>query len=476
MNCTEHAAVCIGLLLFGLLFPVYAEEEGILYGGPPSPEEIALRQAGLSGIGLTFINGDPFFRIQLQPEVDLGKIGVGLDVVLLYNPDAEEDEDKIVAEDGEKWDNFSTILRLVRYIRYGHLNEPLYARFGELDYVTIGHGFIMSGYSNYDRRGLRLNVSHKTRKYGVETVINNLGDPTIFGGRVFIRPLQREGGTPIINRLEFGGAYLTDIDPNLIPDIEGDAATIDEDPLIALGVDVGLPIITTKFLSLTLYDDLAFLNTKRKRIENEAGVVEIETETATGNAVGAALTIINALFKVEYRTFGEGFIPTIFDYTYEAATAATAPDFLGLEMDDDKGESRRGYFALAAWRPIPKVDLLGTFEDYTNSDPKLYLGLTESGLVERLSLRAFYVKRNIGEPDPGYPDAEGSEDPGFFEDLFRLDDKSAFTVRIGYEIFPSLELAIIREYRFQQVEDAEGETRFTPIQKTSFEAGLKLNF
>ena len=26
--------------------------------------------------------------------------------------------------------------------------------FGELEYLTIGHGSIMSGYSNYDRRGV----------------------------------------------------------------------------------------------------------------------------------------------------------------------------------------------------------------------------------------------------------------------------------------------------------------------------------
>ena len=471
MNRNKQSAVCVGILLLVCVLPIYGQAEpgkvlqavgeASLYGGPPTPEELALRQTGLSGLGLTFIDGDPFFRVQLQPDLNFGKIGVGLDVVLLYNPDPDlrpdgTEEDKILAEDGEEWDDVSTILRVIRYVRYGHLSDPFYARFGDLNYVTIGHGFIMSGYSNYDRRGLRLNLSTKTKKIGVETVINNLGNPTVLGGRVYLRPFQKEeGGTPLLNRLEIGGTYLTDIDPD--PQAE------DEDPLIALGVDVGIPIINSKLLRLDLYDDIAFLNTKPK--ENEPG----QTETAMGNAVGLGLSIPKALFKIEYRIFDDGFRPTIFDYTYDSS-----PAFLGMDTEEGEDEAKKGYFSMLAWRPISKVDLLATFEDYDNTEPKLYVGLTESGLVDRLSFRAFYVKRNIGEPNPD------GEDPDFFEDLFDLDDKSAFIVQIGYEVLPSLELAVIREYRFQQIQvagdDGEEETTFEPIQKTSVEIGFKLNF
>ena len=114
-----------------------AGETVLSYGGPPDPEDIVLRQVGLSGIGFTWIDGDPFLRFQLQPEIDLGKVGFGLDVVLLYNAFAEEEERKILAEDGETWDDISTLLRTVRYLRYGHPSESFYTRFGELDYVTI---------------------------------------------------------------------------------------------------------------------------------------------------------------------------------------------------------------------------------------------------------------------------------------------------------------------------------------------------
>ena len=373
-----------------------------------------LRKGELSGFGFTFINGEPFLRFQLQPEIDLGKVGVGLGLVLLYSS-SDDDEHTIFAEDGETWDDISTILRVVRYVRYGHLSEPFYARFGAIDYATIGHGFIMSGYSNYDRRGLRLNLSTETKKVGFETIINNVGAPTVFGGRIFARPLQREeGGIPLLNSLEFGATYLTDIepDPNLIPG---------GDPLIALGADIGFPLVHNKTLRLDLYDDVAVLNTKANTAE-----IEGTNDVAIGNAIGIGVSLAQAFFKVEYRTFGERFYPTIFDYTYDAAKGI-GPDFLGMDEADSEGQARQGYFSMLAVKPIPQVNLIATFEDYTTTEPKLYAGITESGIADRVSFRAFYIKRNIGEPDPGFPEKDGSEDPDFFTDLFRLDSKSAFT-------------------------------------------------
>ncbi len=478
MNRNKHFAVWIGFLLLVFTLPIYGQKEATtLYGGPPDPEELMLGQGGISGLGLTVIDGAPYYRTQLQPDIDLGKIGFGLDIVLLYTPDPGVDEagkerPKIRAEDGEEWDNLSTFLRTIRYVRYGHLRDAFYAQFGELDYVTIGHGFIMSGYSNYDRRGLRLNVSTKSKKFGVETMINNLGRPVVLGGRAYFRPLQKEGGIPLLSRLEIGGTYLTDIDPNLIPDQKDKPATINEDPLIALAGDVGIPLLDNRLLRLDLYDDLAFLNTKRAFNDKTGKVSE---EIVKGNAVGLGLSILNALFKVEYRTFEEGFRPTVFDYTYESAIVAV-PQFLGRESEK-KEEAKRGFFSMLAWQPVSKFHLLGTFEDYDNSEPKLYAGITESGVVPQMSFRAFYTKRDIGEPDAGYPEKKGSKDPNFFEDLFRLDEKSAFTIRIGYQVHPRfpLEVAIIREYRFQQVE-VDGETGFKPIHKTSFELGFNLNF
>ena len=148
---TDIIAWIIGILTFLLILPTstLAQEDQAL----TKLEQPDFLTSGLYGGGLTFINGDAYVRLQLQPDIPLGKVGIGLDLILLYNPYAEGDEPEILAEDGETWNSPSTWLRLVRYVRYGRPYDPFYLRFGELDYLTIGHGSIMSGYSNYDRAG-----------------------------------------------------------------------------------------------------------------------------------------------------------------------------------------------------------------------------------------------------------------------------------------------------------------------------------
>ena len=451
----------IGIFIFFFILPT----------STPAQEDQALTEleqpdfltSGLYGGGLTFINGDAYVRLQLQPDIPLGQVGIGLDLILLYNPYAEGDEPQILAEDGEAWDNPSTWLRLIRYVRYAQPYDPFHFRFGELDYLTIGHGSIMSGYSNYDRRGLRLNLRNPENRYGIETMVNDVGNPSIFGGRGFYRPFQREENNNPLARFELGATYLTDINPNL--------QEVGEEPLSAVGLDVGFPIVETSTFRLDLYDDIAFLNTlPEENAPTEIALTaenQVTTNLAWGNAVGVGFSFTQTLFKIEYRTFGDGYIPSVFDYTYESAKSLSPepnmPQFLGLEANT---EPRRGFFSQFIWHPLPQIHFMGTFEDYTNSEPKLYMAVSESGLVPRFSVRAFYTKRDIGE---------GGE-THFFGDLFDLDEKSAFSVEVRYEVFPPVVTTVTREYTFRRVETAEGISQFEPIHKTSFMVGVSTDF
>ena len=451
----------IGFFIFFFILPT----------STPAQEDQALTEleqpdfltSGLYGGGLTFINGDAYVRLQLQPDIPLGKASIGLELILLYNPYAAGDEPQILAEDGEAWDNPSTWLRLIRYVRYAQPYDPFHFQFGELDYLTIGHGSIMSGYSNYDRRGLRLNLRNPENRYGIETMVNDVGNPTIFGGRGFYRPFQREENNNPLTRFELGATYLTDINPNL--------QEVGEEPLSAVGLDVGFPIFETSAFRLDLYDDIAFLNTlPEENTPTEIALTaenQVTTNLAWGNAVGVGFSFTQTLFKIEYRTFGDGYIPSVFDYTYESAKSLSAepnmPQFLGLEANT---EPRRGFFSPFIWHPLPQVHFMGTFEDYTNSEPKLYMALSKAGLVPRFSVRAFYTKRDIGE---------GGE-THFFGDLFDLDEKSAFSVEVRYEVFPPVVTIATREYTFRRVETSDGISQFEPIHKTSFMVGVSTDF
>ena len=456
--------VAIGVLIFAFAAHLYAQdapmEEELLTG---AVETRPLAKGGLADSGFTFIDGNAYVQLQLQPDIPIGKLGLGLDLVVLYNPFAEGSEPRFLAEDGEDWNSPSTWLRLIRYIRYGQPNETFHFRFGELDYLTIGHGSIMSGYSNYDRRGVQLNLRSSDNRYGVETMLNDFGAPTIFGGRTFFRPFQRAENNNLLTRFEVGATYLTDIAPNV--------QEIDEEPLIALGADVGFPIFETGTFRLNVYDDVVFLNTAENRDRegsptesnrDQGGSPTGTTRLTWGNAIGIGFAWTQAVFKLEYRLFSDGYIPSVFDYTYESAKTGLprteGPQFLGVETDI---AARRGYFSQLIWQPLPQFYFLGTFEDYTDSEPKLYVGITESGIVPRLSTRVFYTKRDIGE----------GGDTNFFIDLFDLDEKSAFSVELRYAIYPPLETTILHEYRFRRVE-----TGFEPIHKTSVMLGVKREF
>ena len=474
----------IGVLIFFLILPTSTPAE-------EDPGLAALQQpdyltSGLYGGGLTFIGTSPYIQLQAQPDISLGKVGIGLDLVVLYNPYATDTGSQFLAEDGESWDSPSTWLRLIRYVSYAQPYDPFYFRLGELDYLTIGHGSIMSGYSNYDRRGLQVNLRKFNNRYGVETMLNDLGHPIIFGGRLFYRPFLRPENNNFLTRFELGGTYLTDIDPN--------PQEVGEDPLIALGVDAGFPLIERSTFRLDLYNDFAALNTLAPKPEDmfEEPEEALETESvvqqptrrlesapiggedatpakefAWGNAVGVGFTFTKAIFKLEYRVLSEGYIPSVFDYTYESAKSLAPepemPDFLDLETSN---EQRRGFFSQFMWKPGEHFHLFGTFEDYNNSSPKLYMVVSESGLVPRLRVRALYTKRDIGEGD----------ETNFFADLFNLDEKSAFRLEIGYAIYPPVETIVIREYRFRRVETEEGVSQFEPIHKTSFMVGLRIDF
>ena len=469
--------------IFLLILPTLTAAEDKALSAMEQPNFLT---SGLYGGGLTFIGTSPYIQLQAQPDIPLGKVNIGLDLVFLYNPYATDADSRFLAEDGESWDSPSTWLRLIRYVSYGQPYDPFYFRFGELDYLTIGHGSIMSGYSNYDRRGLSLNFRKSNNRTGAETVLNDFGNPTIFGGRVFHRPFLRAEpeNNNFFTRFELGATYLTDINPDL--------QEVGEIPLTALGADAGFPIIERSTFRLDLYNDITVLHTladpeevvpeeplelepveQKSATRLESGPIggDTTTEEATefvwGNAVGVGLALPKAIFKVEYRILGDGYIPSVFDYTYHSAKTLSPdpdmPEFLGLETNV---EQRRGFYTQLFLRPTPQIQFLGTLEDYNIGNPKLYMAVAGIDLIPRFGFRLLYTKRDIGE----------GEDTNFFRDLFNLNEKSAFIVETSYEVFPPIVTIVTREYRFRRVETAEGISQFEPIHKTSFMVGIRADF
>ena len=116
-----------------------------------------------------------------------------------------------------------------------------------------------------------------------------------------------------------------------------------------------------------------------------------------------------------------------------------------------------------------KIDIIST-----NKSVYGYLAISgKFNLKSQWGSYSINTKANIGG---SYQDEEGKMvNPSFFTDLFRLkDEKSALTLRIGYEILEvpggyPIEVSVLRQFSFRPNEDGI----YQSIKKTSFEIGLK---
>ena len=158
------------------------------------------------GLGATYINGQPYYLINFEPDVSFGNFGIGLDVNLRYDSNG-----KLRPE----YTSFADYLRLIRYARWAQKGDPLYVRIGELDNALLGHGFIMEGYQNsssYDLRKTGMELDLDFNQFGIESMTSDLAHAGITGVRGYLKPLKLTplDKIPVINNFEIGATYVTD--------------------------------------------------------------------------------------------------------------------------------------------------------------------------------------------------------------------------------------------------------------------------
>ncbi len=360
----------------------------------------------MGGIGFTSIDDENYLTFIFRPEIALGKVGVGLNIALLYNTETGHIRSK-------DWDSSYDYFRLLRYVRYGRKYDPVYARVGTLDAARIGHGFIVNYYSNevhYDERKIGLVFDLDFGSFGFESMTNNLGRAEIFGGRAYFRPLRKVVTIPMIKNIAFGASYVTDIDP--------DVSRNTDDALSVVGVDVELPLIRSKIFNSMLYYDIA-------------QIIDYGSGHAAGISadLGSLLGLLDVHAKFERRWLGKEFLPTYFGPFYEIERAqmgmyTTNP--LIHSKSDSLGfitEKTRGYFG-EIWGDILKtIRLIGMFQrldDQPNSGV-LHFG-AEAPNLPVVAARATYDKIGIEK----------------MRDVFTLDSRSVARVGVGYKIKPYL--------------------------------------
>lgn len=435
------------VILFVVLFfgytGLYAQiaEGGLSYMGSSS-------NILYGGIGLTTIASESgtntYFNVHLRPELAFGKLGVGLNINLLFNTQTGE----LRKED---WNKPEAWLQQIRYLRWGRKFDPLYVKAGTIDAARLGHGSIMNYYSNaaaWDNRKFGAEFDVDFGIAGFETVTSNFARSELIAGRGYVRPLRNVMPVPILKNLTFGGTYARDFDP--------DAGSATDDAVTAYGFDAELPVIKNSTFGLYFYYDWAQI----------AGYSHAEQQSrtfGTGQFVGVAADIGSLLglaefhAKFERRWLGKEFAPAFFDAFYEVYRFYAG----GSKTDQllKKTEETRGWFG-EFWGKVldDRIRLLGmyAFLDDQSESGILHFALDAPDVIPVLAMHATYDKAGINTVG----------------DVFSLDNRSIARVGVGYKINPFLIMYLDYIWTFE--ETSPGSKEYQPQER--FEPKLVLAY
>jgi len=385
------------------------------------------QQSVMGGVGMTVIDGKPYYLFHLMPDLAFGKWGIGLDVNIRVGQDG-----KVRHEDFK--DAYS-YLRLLRYIRYGQKSEPLYARVGAIDYARLGHGSIIYLYRNtasYDLRKVGIEFDADFEKGGLESMYSDVAGGGVLGLRGFVRPLQFGQGAsiPILGNLELGGTFASDFNSDAnrtwgdavgtIKNAEGGGV------LSIVGLDLGLPLLTHEYIGSTLYADYSKI-----------------LSYGSGAAVGLdlrlrGLGIVTLDAKYERRFVGDHYLPSYFDpfYERERYQVIDTNHFASKAQLLKSTEAFEGYFGEVLVSILGTFNILGGYQSPVGSKNAgtLHLELEAGDALPGILLSGGYDKKHIGA-------------------IFKLDNNSLIHAQVGYKPAPNLIVSVLYQWTFTEVRD-----------------------
>lgn len=334
------------------------------------PEGTNYRMSG--AVGTVMVGNEIYSQVRLRPQINIGKLGFGLDVDLLI-----DSEGKVRKED---WDTWQDYVNKIYFISWGRRKDPFYFKVGSIPDYTLGHGLIFDHYSNMLRYpevknvGAYVGINTPFSGLGFEAYTHNVHENEILAGRVHINPLALTE-MPLLEKLKIGvnvgidrnqyGKYK-DKDGDKIPDVY-DKFPNDEfhwldtdDDGIADGVDIDIngngvldhpnnnpyvaqwfPDIVSQTTTGYLFDTNVVQDTVQAYpkddevlvysldyqlplVEGDLFSLENYGEVAMIDGYGSGVIFpgFSSKFlifdaKVEFRNFGKQFLPGYFDRLYD---------------------------------------------------------------------------------------------------------------------------------------------------------------
>ena len=320
-------------------------------------------------IGGVSIDGTTYSQLVVEPHFQIGKLKMALYLPVIYSSNLFDAGSWYHPAGNNEWSfgtdqpnfisgarDFLTDLMLkIRYVEYGKQRDPFFLKIGNLNDMTIGHGILMQNFANDSDfpsvRRTGLNLGFDFTSVGFETVVNDLANPQVFGGRFYFRPLGKSFPAAI------GVSSVADIAPasglttstlpvgtssSIVTSINN---AIDANPLfLNLALDLDLPVISTDPISVILFGDIAGLvpyirnpvtvngtaiasgfHTEALLYTNPSGAFALRN---FGIETGLFGNLLGLNYRLEYRLFNGIFQPSFYNSNYERMRGQYAQDIL----------------------------------------------------------------------------------------------------------------------------------------------------
>jgi hypothetical protein len=439
-------------------------DPSLLFGGTPG---------AYVGVAVNNIQGEGSYAATvINTEFNLGPVGLGLSVplnLLVWNNDqccvgatTRESKTYFGLLRRRDWDEAQDYTRFIRYVRYGNKRDPLYVLAGQLWSASIGHGTLVSRYSNslsldHPKAGLALDVN--TDFVGAETLTDWVGNPNLMAGRAYVRPF---GDMPILRGWAIGLSGATDrtapmgVAGPLQSDSTGNPIVPNQRAIYAVGVDTEFEVLHNALISLIPYVDF-------NRIAGAGN--GLHAGMLTDVRLPVPMLQVNVQAKLEYRLMQPGYVPEYFDQTYDlgrvqyavqqgAATRYVSKyDAAQAARNGDTSFSQSGYYGELAVAFAGLLQIGGLYADRQGAPNGASMGVFASiPAFDTIKASAYYLRKNMRSG---------------FSDAFHLDERSLLAASLAYKVMGPLYFRA--DFRRQWVL-LPGQSQITAVD--SFTAGM----
>lgn len=388
--------------------------------------------------GYTNIGGESYLGLSLMPELQLGKLGIGLDIPIQFNLKTHQirtDQYK----DGVAW------LRMIRYLSWGiKKQDPLYVKVGDLTGSYLGYGMLINNYSNsisVDKRKIGVDLDYCYKDFlGIELLYSDVDirSLNLMGVRPYIKPLSFTG-IPIIKTLDIGFQYVTDRD-NTGSLSSADPLAINNSYVgnsgsTGMGIDMGVVLLNIPMVRLVAFTSASMLNkntnTKFKhdldslktRVDATQEFKDAADNYDNGYGISAGLdlkvkflgSIIRMDSRIERLWSTDYYTPNFYNISYEMNKDARI-------LSNVSATAQKGIYGDLGLIVLDKIRVSGGLmlpDDINAGNPALVRAtLDASKLMSTILLEGEYIKGGLTN----------------LSEAFTLDERSLLSVRAAYKI------------------------------------------